>query len=105
MTEPWSVLVTQEAERDLVQAATYISDVLCNPSAARALIDDFEGCVERLRMFPTIHPLVRDKALATAGYRWLRMGKRIVFFTLDETSHVVNVERVLYAHTDWKQRL
>lgn len=105
MTRPWSVFVTQQAERDLTEAILYLRDVLRGPSAAQQLVDDFQTRIAQLRNFPSIHPLVRDERLASMGYRWVSLGNRLIFFTEDERGRAVNIERILYAHADWRSQL
>jgi plasmid stabilization system protein ParE len=46
-------------------------------------------------------PPVTDERLAVMGYRKLLVKNYIVFFTIDEQSKIVDVERILYARRDW----
>jgi plasmid stabilization system protein ParE len=44
---------------------------------------------------------VTDERLAMKGYHKLPVKNYIIFFTIDEKSKVVDVERILYARRDW----
>jgi plasmid stabilization system protein ParE len=50
---------------------------------------------------PQKSPAVRDDRLVSMGYRKLLIKNYVVFFTIDEQSQVVNLERILYARRDW----
>ena len=98
----WSVEVAATAEKDLVDAALYIQDVLLNPQAAARLLDCFEACVAELSNQPAFRPLVRDVRLARLGYRWAPVAGYMVFFTVNEPEHTVVIERFLYGRSDWR---
>lgn len=40
MTSPWRVFIAEPAKADILGTAEYISRTLCNPPAARRLLDD-----------------------------------------------------------------
>lgn len=103
--KPWNVRVTAKAEDDLTKAALYIRDELGNPQAALRLVDKFDACVRDLSAQPSFRPLARDTHLARLGYRWTLAGSYMVFYTLDETTRTVYVERVLYGRSDWRATL
>jgi plasmid stabilization system protein ParE len=99
---PWAVEATKTAEADLGEAVLYIRDVLQNPQAASRLIDEFEACVARLATQPGFRPLARDERLARLGYRWVSVGGYMAFYTTNEETRTVYVERVLFGRSDWR---
>ena len=99
---PWKVEITATAEADLTDAALYIKDVLGSPQAALKLVDEFEDCINRLSLSPSLRPLVRDERLALRGYRWVPVGGYMAFYTIDESSRTVYIERLLYGRSDWR---
>ena len=98
----WRVEITSTAETDLTEAALYIRDVLSNPQAALHLLDEFESCVEGLSTQPARRPLVQDERLARMGYRWAPVGGYMAFYTMNEASRTVYVERLLFGRSDWR---
>jgi len=48
---------------------------------------------------------VTDERLTMLGYRNLPVKNYIIFFTINEKSKVVDVERILYARRDWQRIL
>ncbi|MBQ9003965.1 MAG: hypothetical protein IJ087_19140 [Eggerthellaceae bacterium] len=66
-------------------------------------MDDFEHLIGSLETLPSAHAVVRDELLALAGYRWSAVGSYMAFFTIDEESSSVNVERVLHGRMNWRE--
>ena len=99
----YSVVVTETAERDLASIVDYVSEMLANPSAALGIIEDFDALVKSLETLPNAHAAVRDELLALAGYRWAPIGSYMAFFTIDEDTVIVNVERVLHSSMNWRE--
>jgi len=94
--------VTEVAESDLGEAVPYIRNVLRNPQAALRLLDEFEKAVQGIAWQPTFRPLVQDGRLARIGYRWVPVGGYMAFFTIEEESHTVYIERLLFGRSDWR---
>ena len=99
----YSVVVTETAERDLAGIVDYLSGKLASASAALSILDEFERLVDSLEELPAAHAAVRDELLALAGYRWAPLGSYMAFFTIDETSVTVNIERILHGSRNWRE--
>lgn len=97
----YRVDISEPAENDLRDIVRYISAQIGAPVTALKMMDTIEDAVGGLMDTPQKHPPVTDERLATMGYRKLPIKNYIVFFTIDETNKVVNVERILYARRDW----
>jgi toxin ParE1/3/4 len=97
----YRVDVSEPAENDLRDIVRYISMQLSAPMTALKMMDTIEEAITGLAAMPQKCPPVTDKRLAMMGYRKLQVKNYIVFFTIDEKSKVVDVERILYAKRDW----
>ena len=97
----YRVDVSEPAESDLRDIVRYISAQLSAPMTATKMMDAIEEAISGLADMPQKHPPVTDERLASMGYRKLVVKNYIVFFTIDEKSKVVDVERILYARRDW----
>lgn len=98
----YRVDVSEPAEKDLRDIVRYISAQLSAPTTALKMMDNVEKAIMGLAAMPPKYPLVADERLAMIGYRKLFVKNYIVFFTIDEKSKVVDVERILYARRDWR---
>ena len=101
----WNVLVTETAYQDLREAAAYMRDTLLSTKAAKTFIDVFEEAVGDLSTFPEGRPLVSDFDLAKRGYRWIPVGRFMLFYTTNRDAHTVVTERLLYGPRDWAAML
>ena len=93
--------ISEPAEYDLRDIVRYISAQLFAPMTAIKMMDTMNEAIAGLVLMPQKCTFVTDERLAMLGYRKLSVKNYIVFFTIDEKSKVVNVERILYARRDW----
>ena len=101
----YRVIITEPAEMDLGEIARYISEELGAPIAARNMILKIRKAIASLSFSLQGLPKVRDDRLATKGYRWLGIKNYMVFYTIDEQTKEVWVERILYGRRDWMRIL
>ena len=97
----YKVSISEPAEDDLDDIIEYILTKLSAPAAALNLADAFEKAFDDLEEMPEKHPLVRDDRLAAMGYRRCRVKNYSVFFTVNNATLEVDVERILYSRRDW----
>lgn len=101
----YRVDISEPAENDLRDIVRSISVLLSAPTAALKMMDAIEEALTGLAVMPQKYPPVSDERLAMMGYRKLLVKNYIIFFTIDEKSKVVDVERILYARRNWNQIL
>ena len=101
----YRVNITEPAETDLGEIAGYISEELNAPVAARNTVLAIRKTIRTLAFSPQGYPKVRDNRLAARGYRWVGIKNYMAFYTIDEQSKAVNVERILYGRRDWQRIL
>ena len=97
----YKVAVSALAERDLRDIVRYISAQFSAPMTAVKMMDAIEEAIAGLADMPQKSPPVTDERLASMGYRKLVVKNYMVFFTIDETSKIVDIVRILYARRDW----
>jgi plasmid stabilization system protein ParE len=93
--------ISEPAENDLHDIIRYIGAQLAAPVSALKMAEAVEEALVSLADMPYSYPRVLDERLASMGYRKLIVKNYIVFFTIDEKAHIVDVERILYARRDW----
>ena len=101
----YRVDLSEPAENDLRYIVRYISAQLSAPMTALKMMDTIAEAITGLAVMPQTCPPVTDERLAMMGYRKLLVKNYIVFFTIDEKSQVVDVEKILYARRDWRHIL
>ncbi|MBI9044565.1 MAG: type II toxin-antitoxin system RelE/ParE family toxin [Anaerolineaceae bacterium] len=100
--EPYKVLITGEAEKDLKQIRNYIHFDLQNPVSVSALISKLKDSILSLEDLPYRHGLVKDSGLAVISIRKIRVENYLVFYQVDEHYKSVYIVRVLSARRDWE---
>lgn len=101
----YSVVVARQAKSDMSEINAYITDELYNPEAALKLLDEIYDQAISLKHMPKMFALVSDERLALLGIRSIPVKNYLVFYTVDDTTRVVNIVRVLYFRRDWTNLL
>lgn len=101
----YAVVITEAAERDLSGIFSYLADDLNAPSAVWNLMQDLEELLGTLEEIPYAYPRVHDELLAAVGYRWHPLASYLAFFTIDEGTATVAIERVLHGRRNWQSVL
>jgi addiction module RelE/StbE family toxin len=101
----YNVVITDPAEKDLLQIAHYISKELKEPGIAQQLITKIAEAVYELEDFPLRYPLVSDEGIALRGVRKMVVDNYIVFYVVSEQRKVVTVIRILFVKRNWKHIL
>ena len=91
------------ARRDLEEIREYISNDLCNPSAAIETVNAILDEAETLEAFPLMGHLVEGLPLMADEYRFLPARNYLVFYRV--TAEGVFVDRILYKKRDYLQLL
>ena len=101
----YKIAVSEPAENDLRDIVRYISSQLSAPITALRMMDTIEEAIAGLSDAPKKYPVLSDDRLQAMGYRKLLIKNYIIFFSIDDNSNTVNVERILYARRDWLHML
>lgn len=97
----YTIHITHTAQRDVTKAVSYIDNVLKNPIAADALIDEFETRIQELASFPEKYSLAKDPLLASWGIRFLVIKNYLAFYFVNQEIKTVHVVRFLYGKSNW----
>ncbi len=92
------------ARNDIRDTLIYIAGELKNPEAALSLMEKLEQAILRLREFPYAHPLYRSPMRLISETRFVPVENHLVFYTVLEPEHVVEIRRVLYERMDTRKQ-
>ena len=101
----YQIRIMKSAQTGMRDIYRYIADELSNPAAAVRRIDLIEEAIHSLRDNPARVPLVRDRYLASKGYRLITVKNHLVFFIIRQDTKSVSVMHVLYGRRDWLRLL
>ncbi len=97
----YNIIITKNAEHDILETARYISFELQNPYAANSLLDLIDDKVNSLSEMPTRHKLVDDEFLSKQGFRAIQIKNYTLFYRVNEIENTVVVQRFLYSKRNW----
>ena len=93
------VSLSPDAERDLIQIKSYITDDLDNPIAANRVLAGITKRISILSEFPEIGPMLETIVSVQSDYRFLVCGNYLAFYLFEQ--NMVLVDRVLYGKRDF----
>ena len=93
------------AMQDMTEIARYISQDLCNPSAAEKLADEMIEAAENLTVFPYINAIHHTVKPLKQEYRKLIVRNYVMFYWVDENEKKVVVAKVIYFRRDYERLL
>ena len=99
----YTVIVTEKADEDIFNIGLYIVEELHNLSAAKRLLELVDKRILELELYPKMHSTIRNKRLRE--YRKIHVMNFIIFYTVDDSTRTVMVQRVLYGRRDWMHLL
>ena len=101
----YSIIISQKAEKDIIEAADYIEFILHNPKAADDLLDKVTEAIENLSVMPAKFGIVDEPVLKAWGIRIFCINNYLVFYRINEVAHAVHIVRFLYGKRNWKSIL
>ena len=97
--ELYKIRYTPLAYEDLDSIDSYISETLCNESAAERLLDKIEKAAGQLKQFPRMGSEVEDPYLSAKGYRKLVVDNYLLFHLIDERKLSLCASYMAHANT------
>lgn len=85
------------ARQDMVEIVRYLSQELCNPSAAEQLALELIEAGDRIPVFPYANPACIPIRPLKHEYRKLLVRNYLMFYWVDEAKKLVTVARVIHA--------
>jgi len=101
----YKIRIMRPAQNDMRELFRYIADDLQKRSAAIDRISLIDERILSLKENPHRFALVRDRFLASKGFRMVVVKSHLVFFVIREEAKTVSVMRVLYGRRDWMRVL
>ena len=101
----YQLIITEAAEDDMLEILTYISQDLCTPESALAILENIDSQILSLENMPKRFALVSDERLARLSIRLIPVRNYVIFYFVDDHEETVTVVRVLYSKRDWMHLL
>lgn len=98
-----SIKISPRAQKDLLEIKEYISEELCNPTAANNVLSIITKRIRELAKFPLMGAPLSSIIDFEAGYRFHVCGQYTAFYRYE--GDAVYVDRVLYGRRDFMRIL
>ena len=99
----YKVIETSQAEQDLDNIVSYIVNILGNPSAAAALLNEVEKCFSSLEDMPMLFEACRSPHLRALGYRKAGIRNYIMIYKVNESKKEVIILRFFHGRQDYEK--
>lgn len=97
----YSVCIGRLAERDILEAISYVQDALFQPESAKRIYRAIKEQILSLSTMPDRYAVIAEEPYAAMGIRRVRVENYLIFYTVNEKSKTVSVIRVLYNRREW----
>ena len=101
----WAVEYTENAEQDLQDIYNYISDILLSPEIAEKQTDRIMDACDSLNHMPLRHRVYENEPWSSKGLRFMPVNNYLIFYLINESKHIVEIIRIMYASRDIDRHL
>ena len=98
--DSYKIIITPDAEEDLVELRNYIADVLLARDTARNYIRTIRKEIGSLSEMPARYKPVGDEPWHSRGIRRIMANNFFVYYRVDEDRKQVFIMNVIYARRD-----
>ena len=97
----YSVVIGKLAERDILEIASYIQEVLFQPESARRIYRSIKEQISSLATMPDRYALMGEEPYTAKGVRKVRVENYLIFYIVNEKAKTVSILRVPYNRREW----
>ncbi|GHV83577.1 hypothetical protein AGMMS50212_09280 [Spirochaetia bacterium] len=98
MTE-YKLQISPEAQKDLQEIKTYISEDLSSPQAANNTVAKILNSIKNLKQMPNVGTRLSSKFDIETDYRFLACGTYLAFYRCENKT--VFIDRIIYGRRDY----
>ncbi len=103
--QKYKIELSKNAKNDYFDIIRYIKYKLMEPSIANKYAKLIKEEIQKLEYSPQRFAIINPDIIKYSDIRKLIIKNYIVFYRINENKKVVNIERILYGGTDWKNKL
>ncbi|MGN1417309.1 MAG: type II toxin-antitoxin system RelE/ParE family toxin [Oscillospiraceae bacterium] len=95
--------VSPAALQDLKDIKEYISEVLCNPTAAKRTVKKIISEYKTLTDSPYIGTSLKTKINIDTPFRYLVSGNYLIFYQVND--NIIEIHRIIYGRRDYIRKI
>ncbi len=94
-------IILPQAERDIFETMEYITNELCNPTAAKNLFSEIAESVERISVLPYAMPTIKNNEITLGKeYHWTSVKNFLLIYKIVEEQKEIRIMAFLYGKSD-----
>ena len=101
----YNIVITEAAQRDLLDIFDYIAFELREPDSASRLLSKIRNKVLSLEDYPERNNLISEPKYEAQMIRWCPVENYVIFYQVSELHNQVYIIRVLYKKRNWENLL
>ena len=105
MQDKYKIELSIKAKNDLKSIVRYIKNELQEPSIAKKYAELIKKELKNLEHLPQKYAVIDEKSIKDLNVRRLIIKNYIAFYRINENKKIVNVDRILYEASNWKNKL
>ena len=102
---PWEIIITPEAAKDICEIHDYIANFLLAPDTARKMVEGILKTIHSLETMPMRYALYEKEPWRARGLRKAGIGNFLIFYLPNETTDEVVIFHILYGGRNFEQIL
>lgn len=103
MAVDYSFKFTEKAEEDLNNILQYISNDLCNPTAASVLAQKIFESIDNVRVFPESGLNVENEFLTDKTLKRVLVENYFIYYKTDDIEKLIYIVRLVYSKRDMNE--
>lgn len=101
----YNIVITEAAQRDLLDIFDYITFELREPESASHLLTKIKLKAKSLEEFPERNNIISEPKYEAQNIRWCLIDNYVIFYQVSEMQSQVFILRVLYKKRNWEHLL
>ncbi|MCD7854869.1 MAG: type II toxin-antitoxin system RelE/ParE family toxin [Clostridiales bacterium] len=98
----YSVIITETAKRELLNAVMYINNELKSPQAVLNLYNTADSRFHSLSEYPKRNIEINPFAVGLSGIHCIAVENYLAFYTVDDETMTVTIIRFAYNRRNWQ---
>ena len=99
--EKFNVVISNQAEKELNNIITYISQVLLEPNTAKNILKKLTLAIDNLESFPEKYALISEEYIIQDNIRKCSVDNYIIIYRINHKQLQVEISHIFYAKRNW----
>ena len=99
--EKYIVIISNQAEKELDNIITYISQVLLEPTVAKNFLKKISKAINNSENFPEKYAFISDEFIVDKNIRKCIVDNYLIIYRVNDDVKRVDISHIFYAKRNW----